>query len=516
MFVFFPRVAPLWSVPLPDAAARTGISDSMTPGEIAQLGRSDELAFRAEFDGEVPLQSELYWRALTFSHYEDGTWSGGRMPNPERIGEKIIEYADIERSDQAWLRDLELGSRRLEYSVIVEPTYKPWLFALDFAEPVTPRIGIGRDYRLVAVDPVTSRSRYEVVSHAGTDLDPSLPDWLRSRELRLPPDGNLRARAFVLDLVDQGYWGGALAERLLQHFRSEPYFYTLSPPTLAGDRIDQFLFETRRGFCAHYAGAFVFMMRQAGVPARVVAGYQGGELNPLASHLIVRQYDAHAWAEIWLEGAGWVRVDPTAAVAPDRIERGAEAAFGSSSEAGDSPFIPEGIRSLTWVMDALYYLDSLEYRWNVLVLSYDANRQSELLTDLLGEVTPTRIAVAVTMAGALAIGLAGLGTLLGAWRDRRTPLLRLHDGFAATFSAAGLPRAPEESPRRYAERLVAAWPALEADIRLIAGQLDASLFDPAAEEAELAPLERRLWSLRGRLALARLRGTFDRRVPERS
>lgn len=516
MFVFFPRIAPLWSVPLPDAAARTGLSDSMTPGEIAELGQSDELAFRVEFTGEVPLQSELYWRALTFSDYTDGTWSGGDFPNPARIGERIFEYRARERSDQYWLRDLEPGPRRLEYSVIVEPTYKPWLFALDFAEPVTDRVAIGRDFRLFTREPVTTRSRYEVVTYTGTLLDPVLPEWLRRRELLLPPDGNLRARRFVLDLVAQGYTGGALAEQLLQHFRSEPYFYTLSPPTLSGDEIDQFLFETRRGFCAHYAGAFVFMMRQAGVPARVVAGYQGGELNPLASHLIVRQYDAHAWAEIWLEGRGWVRVDPTGAVAPERIERGAEAALASNAEAGDSPFMPEGLRSLGWVMDALYYLDSLEYRWNVLVLSYDADRQSEVLTELLGEVTPTRIAIAVTIAGALAIALAGLGTLVGAWRERREPLLRLHDGFAATFAAAGLARAPEESPRRYAERLTAAWPEFEDDIRLIAHRLDAALFDPSAGAGDLAPLERRLWSLRGRLALARLKGTFDRQAPGRS
>ncbi len=508
IFVFFPRVAPLWAVPLPDPTGRTGLSDSMSPGEIAELGRSSELAFRVEFEGEVPSQSQLYWRALTYSDYTDGTWSG-RAPNSRRTG-RLIEWGGLQGRVLPWLEALELGERRLEYSVIVEPTYRPWLFALDFAEPLSPRIGIGRDFRLVAADPITSRSRYRVRSHVGTALDRTLPDWLRERELALPADGNPRTRAFVLDLVNQGYGGAELAQRVLRHFRSEPFFYTLSPPTLSGDRIDRFLFETRRGFCAHYAGAFVFMMRQAGIPARVVAGYQGGELNPLGSHLIVRQYDAHAWAEIWLEGAGWVRVDPTAAVAPDRIERGAEAALGAESDGVDLPFIPEGLRALTWVMDALYFLDSLEYRWNVLVLSYDADRQSEVLKDLLGEVTPTRIAIAVTIAGALAIGLAGMGTLVAAVRRRRLPLLRAHDAFAEAFAAAGLPRAAEESPRRYAERLATARPELAEEIRAIAAALDAALFDPAAGELALAPLRRRIRALRLRLALDRLRRTFDR------
>lgn len=509
IFVFFPRVAPLWSVPLPDPTARTGLSDSMSPGEIAELGRSAELAFRVEFEGEVPPQSSLYWRALTYSDYTDGTWSGGRLPTARRTG-KLIEWGGLDGRAEPWLEQLELGERALDYSVIVEPTYRPWLFALDFAEPRSRRVGIGRDFRLVAADPITSRSRYEVRSHIGTRLDPELPDWLRERELELPATGNLRTRAFVLDLMEQGYRGGDLAQQVLRYFRGEPFFYTLSPPPLSGDRIDRFLFETRRGFCAHYAGAFVFMMRQAGIPARVVAGYQGGELNPLASHLIVRQYDAHAWAEIWLEGAGWVRVDPTGAVAPDRIERGAEAALTGATDPSDLPFIPEGLRSLTFVMDALYFLDSLEYRWNVLVLSYDADRQSEVLTELLGEVTPTRIAIAVTVAGALALGLAGMGTLLAALRRRRTPLLRAHDTFTEAFAAAGLPRAPAESPRGYAERLAKARPEFAEDIREIARILDAALFDPSAGALELEPLQRRIRTLRLRLALDRLRRTFDR------
>ncbi|MEE4298160.1 MAG: DUF3488 and transglutaminase-like domain-containing protein [Pseudomonadales bacterium] len=507
IFLFFPRIAPLWSVPLPDPTARTGLADSMSPGEIAELGRSPELAFRVEFEGAIPSQAELYWRALTYSEYREGTWSGGARLD-SRQASRLIDWGGLKGTPEPWLERLELGERSLEYSVIVEPTYRPWLFALDFAEPLSPRVGIGRDFRLVAREPITTRSRYEVRSHVGTRLDPVLPDWLRERSLELPVGGDTRTRSFVQDLVAQGFGGAALAEQLLSHFRSEPFFYTLSPPTLSGDRIDQFLFETRRGFCAHYAGAFVFMMRAAGVPARVVAGYQGGELNPLASHLIVRQYDAHAWAEIWLDGLGWVRVDPTAAVAPERIERGAEAALTAESDAADLPFMPEGLRSLTWAMDALYFLDSLEYRWNVLVLSYDADRQSEVLTELLGEVTPTRIAIAVTIAGGLAVGLAGIGTLLTSLRRRRPPLLRVHDALVGAFGAAGFPRSAHESPRCYAERVAQAYPELAEDLRFVATSLDGALFDPAAGEADVARLLRRVRSLRLRLALDRLRRTL--------
>ena len=224
----------------------------------------------------------------------------------------------------------------------------------------------------------------------------------------------------------------------------------------------------------------------------------------------MRQYDAHAWAEIWLEGRGWVRVDPTAAVAPERIERGAEAALGEVALGGDSPFIPEGLRSLGWVMDALYYLDSLfEYRWNVLVLSYDASRQSEVLTDLLGEVTPTRIAVAVSIAGALAIGLAGLGVMLAAFRERRSPLLRATDAFCAGFASVGLTRAPEESPRRFGSRAAKSLPHMATEIRKIADALDRAFFDPGADPQELVGTERRILLLRARLAVERLRRTLE-------
>lgn len=502
IFFFFPRVAPLWSVPLPDAAARTGISDSMSPGDVAELGRSEELAFRVEFEGEIPPPSRLYWRALTMDTYDDGTWSTPRRR--PRSSEKLVAWAGLERTTERWLRAIEPTTEALRYSVIIEPTYRPWLFALDMADPITDRIGIGRDYRLVAAEPVTSRQRYEVRTYPDTVLDLELPDYLRRANLTLPPDGNLQTRAFVLDLQRQGYAGAALAEQVLRFFRGEPFFYTLSPPTLDGDRIDRFLFETRRGFCAHYAGAFVFMMRQAGIPARVVAGYQGGELNPLATHLIVRQYDAHAWAEIWLEGRGWVRVDPTAAVAPERIERGAEAALGDEAGAEGSPFLSSGLRSLEWVVDALYFMDSLEFRWNVLVLSYDATQQEAVLGDLLGEVTPTRIAIAVAIAGGGAIALASIGTLLGAWRGRRPPLLRAHDRVSGMFAAAGLPRAPSETAGAHARRVAARWPELAEDALAIGAALDRALFDPDCASTLEPEMQQRLRRLQLQLLRARL------------
>ncbi|HSG87885.1 MAG TPA: transglutaminaseTgpA domain-containing protein [Pseudomonadales bacterium] len=507
MFLFFPRIAPLWSVPLPDANARMGLSESMTPGDIASLGRSEELAFRVEFEGAVPAQRTLYWRALTFSNYEDGTWSGGRIIAPP---ERLVHWQGMRREPD-WLESIVRDGEPMRYAVTIEPTYRRWLFGLDLALPLSPGTGIGRDFRIVAADPVVSRMRYEIASYPGVRLDPQLPPWLQARETALPPTGNPRTRALVAELQASTASDADLLDALLARFRREAFFYTLSPPTLDGDEIDGFLFDTQRGFCAHYAGAFVYMARLAGIPARVVAGYQGGEPNPLANHLIVRQYDAHAWAEVWLEGSGWMRVDPTAAVAPNRIELGAEAALreGATAE-GVSPFGGTGWRALPLLADLAYYIDSLDYRWNVFVLSYDATAQSAFLKDLLGEVTPTRIAFAVIIAGALAVGLSAVGFLVTALRTRRPPLFRLHDGLAAAFAAAGAPRAPHESPRAYGRRLVQHFPALAADVERIVAPLDRALFDPdGAGDVRLDDARLALWRLRLRLALGRLAGTFS-------
>ena len=334
MFVFFPRVAPLWSVPLPGAAARSGISDSMTPGQVAKLGLSEELAFRVEFDGPAPARKDLYWRVLTFSHYENGTWSGGKLP---LVGEQLVRWSSM-RKEPNWLQVLERKGQAVPYAVIAEPSHQPWLFALDLAEPLSPGLGLGRDFRVLTRKPVTTRIRYEIESWSGVLLDPVLPDWLRKRETRVPASGEARTRALVQQL-----WSGdaqVFMDQVLDMFRNQPFFYTLTPPVLQeSDQIDQFLFDTRRGFCAHYAGAFVYMMRLAGLPARVVAGYQGGVPNPMGDHILVRQYDAHAWAEVWLADRGWVRggSDGSGGARAHRTERGCSA---SDCESGSAITFP--------------------------------------------------------------------------------------------------------------------------------------------------------------------------------
>lgn len=515
IFVFFPRIAPLWSVPLPDASTRTGLSEDMTPGSITQLGRSRGLAFRVEFEGAPPPTPGLYWRVMTYSTYEDGTWRQGASSD---LLEQPVHWVGAS-AEPGWVRQLRASipddAETIRYTVLAEPTYRPWLYALDLARPLTRSTGLGRDFRVVHYGPISQRFRYEVESRR-TALDVELADWYQLRETSLPARGNPRTRAFVAERREQHDTPREFALSLLQYFAREPFHYTLNPPPLGRDDIDEFLFDSRRGFCGHYASAFVYMMRLAGVPARIVAGYQGGEFNPVGNHMAVRQYDAHAWAEIWVEGEGWVRFDPTMAVAPDRIELGAEAAFADNEEeAAFGSFAGSRLwRRWDLLAEAIYFIESLEHRWNVMVVSYDANLQSRLLRDLLGEVTPLRVAIAAASAAALAILIATLGALPGLLRRRRPPLLRWHDSFCEVFARAGVPRRPSETPRHYGRRLQAHFPELAEDIEVLTQRLGDALFGPAAVVPGELPCildsRRRLWRLRRALVWWRLARTFRR------
>ena len=307
LFLLFPRVEPLWNVPIPSGAT-TGLSERLTPGDVGSLSQSDELAFRAIFDGSAPAPRDLYWRGLVYSKYEDGTWSV--LNDPRRI------------------EALSSTSPGIAYQVFTEPSLSKWLFALDTAVTFGSRIEQTRDYRLVNAEPIMSVLRYRVVSHPDFVMDEVLDQRTHARELVLPKGENPRLRAYAADLLARSQSPEEMVERMLSYIRGETYHYTLRPPLFTGDdSIDQFWFDGRRGFCTHYAGAMVFALRSVGIAARMVGGYQGGQVNEITGHVVVRQYQAHSWVEVWFEGLGWTRVDPTAAVAPARVESGLNAAL---------------------------------------------------------------------------------------------------------------------------------------------------------------------------------------------
>ena len=423
LFLVFPRMAPLWQVPLPGAGAKTGMSDRLSPGDIAQLSQSDELAFRAAFSGAIPPAHELYWRGLVLDEFDGRTWRANGFNETEQ-----------KKSEP-------LAGKFFDYEVFLEPTYQRWLFVLQVPASADAKTFLTIDYRLLAKDIVAEKFAYRARAYPQAAFDIDIDPRLRKFELMLPKHNNPRSRAWAKQLRDRFDDDSALIDFLLTHFRTENYFYTLKPPLLGENGIDEFLFDTRRGFCEHYASAFVYLLRAAGIPARVVVGYQGGEINPLTATVLVHQFDAHAWAEAWLPQRGWVRFDPTAAVAPQRIEGGLERAVGAGEFLADTPFSANRYRGVNLLNWARLRLDAMNYAWTRWVVNYRDETQTTVLQNLLGEINPLRMTLFLVGGGAIILLIAA-GGIWGRrlWRDQ-TPLeQRYYVKFCNKLARAGYPK----------------------------------------------------------------------------
>ncbi len=477
LFVLFPRLGPLWSVPMAGEGGGRGLAESMTPGDIAELSQSSELAFRASFDGPLPPRSELYWRALTFEHFDGRRWS--QLPEPPR-------------AEPAWRAE----GPSLSYSIVMQASGQPWLFALDTARTELEQTHLMGDFRLQRRRPVEQNLLYRVTSWPQALREPQASPRL-GVALQLPEDGNPRARRWAAQLRQRHAQPQALVDALLAHFARERFFYTLKPPLAGADTVDHFLFDSRRGFCAHYAGAMTFVLRAAGIPARVVAGYQGGEYNPDGNYVMVRQFDAHAWVEYWLPGRGWVSVDPTFQVAPERIEQGLEQALPAEDafRAGTA-LSPLRYRHVEWLNSLRLSWDSLNYAWQRQVLGYQGEAQLALLRDWFGQVDGRRLGLLLVASAALLLGALAL-LLLKPWQREHDPLLRLYQRFERLLARHGLRRQAGEGPLAFAERAARALPAQAEEIHAFARRFaqqryaDASP-DPGALRRALRRLRRRL------------------------
>lgn len=452
LFVIFPRIGPLWSVPLDRQAARSGLSDEMAPGDISQLTRSAQLAFRATFDSAPPPPEQRYWRSLVLSDFDGRTWR--RTPRSERW-----------RLDREGLTETAAA---LNYEVIFEASNQRWLVALDqpLAEPAGMALGHART--LISDRPIDRRISYRVRSALEYRLAPSLSPRSRAHYLQLPDGGNPQARQLARQWWQHG--GGsptAFVQQALQLFNQQ-FIYTLSPPALGDNSIDRFLFDTRAGFCGHYAGALTFLLRSAGVPARVVAGYQGGEWNAYEQYLTVRQYDAHAWVEYWSEGEGWVRVDPTAAVAPERIRESADRVFADDPAfLSDAPLARLRFGRDSWLVDLRRQLDALNFNWHRWVLNYQG-QQMQLLSGLLGEISALKMALALLVPVALILLIVAWVQLKPFAARPRDPLQRALERLLRELSRRGLGRQPQETLQAYARRIARQCPDLAADLERLA------------------------------------------------
>lgn len=382
-FVLVPRLGtPLWGAPGSDLAGRTGLGERMTPGSLSELLIDDSPAFRVDFDAAPPAPAQRYFRAIVLWDFDGATWTRGfgglRRPEP-----------------------LQAQAAPSSYTVTLEPTDRPWLPALDVPLAAPDGARLLADRTIAAREPIARPRQYRVQSATRATLARELDAYDRRRALSLPQGFDPRARELAARWRAQGD-DEAVVRAALGLFHAD-FTYTLNPPLLGRDSIDDFLFDTRRGYCEHYAAAFVFLMRAAGIPARVVTGYQGGWWN--GDYLLVRQSDAHGWAEIWLPRQGWRRVDPTAAVSPARIELGARAADDAA-----------GWSRADWLRDLRNRLDVANRLWTEAIVRFDAMRQRGLLTPFgVASANPGDLMLVLSAA----LGLAMLAATI--WAIRAAP-----------------------------------------------------------------------------------------------
>lgn len=446
MWIFFPRIAtPFWSVPIDNGGASSGLSEQMSPGDISSLSLSDAVAFRVKFAGSAPPPSQRYWRGLVLHRFNGRTWSGNEPSIDLRAQEEIRVSGDP-----------------IGYQVTMEPTQQQWVFALEIPYQWSlERTFMGPQQQLMSVQPIDRRVAYDAISYPSYSINAESPRMVRSRwYLGVPEERNPRTAAMARQMRSVAGSDAAYINDVLGMFHEDEFFYTLQPPALGSNPVDRFLFETRQGFCEHYASAFAVMMRAAGVPARIVLGYQGGEMNPMSDYMIVRQSDAHAWTEVWLPERGWLRVDPTAAVAPERIESGMSAArFG---EAGARWGLTAPAR---WLYSLGLTWDALNATWNGWILGYGPDNQGRFMQWLGMDKPDWRKMVLTLLAVVLAL-IGGISFLL--MRRYRPPK---KDEAALLYrqfirKVAVRPRAGE-TPHQYAVRVAAANAAQAKDVNAV-------------------------------------------------
>lgn len=460
LFVLFPRLAPLWSIPQQHSMAVTGISDRMAMGSISELTQSSELAFRATFQASLPNSQFLYWRGLVLTEFDGHTWLRPSFQPKNRL------YR-AGRSQPDWLSERQALSEPIAYQIMMEPSQQQWLFTLPMVMPtMSSKIGLSIDQHLVSFEPIRSRFRFNAVSILSFRTDMWLADSQQERYLTLPVDGNPLSRRFAARLKASRSSNQAVAQAVLDYFREEQFYYTLRPDRLEGEVVDQFLFGSRRGFCGHFAGSFTFLMRAAGIPARVVVGYQGGEYNPIGNYIEVRQFDAHAWSEIWLQGRGWVRIDPTAAVAPERIELGLQAAM--QEEGSFLENIPVSwlkMRGFAWLTELRFQISAWAHYWNSFVVGYDPVMQINLLSRIWEGIQPQDLAHITIVAFIGMIVLLAIIMLRQTNSRRSSQMSIIFNRFAALFAQLGMARAIDEAPFDYCKRLMSQRPELAEAIQ---------------------------------------------------
>ena len=469
LFLFFPRLpGSLWTVPKEDEAV-TGLGDQMDPGSIGKLVQSDEPALRARFDTAPPRREDRYWRAMVLHNFDGTTWRRAQR----NFGDPLA---------------LEFAGPDYRYEITLEPGTHGTLIALDMPHDTSQDTSVAHrnfDDQLISSKPTDTVITYRLESsprHRNTD---ALPPPVRRLDLSLPRDRNPRSIELAHQLRAAVRDDHAYVRAVLDYLQNNGFEYTLSPATLGANSIDDLLFGTHQGFCGHYASAFVTLMRAGGVPAHVVTGYLGGEWNRIGGYLLIRQSNAHAWTEVWLDDVGWTRVDPTAVVAPDKLHNDMDdavaAADGSGRPAHGAP----------WIATTVQALQAMNSWWQDEIVNFNMERQLDLLGTL-----GLRDRDYEALVGILAAG----GTLwlsLLAWRGRQIPQDNPRDSLTRSWRTleralkrVATPRAAHEGPIAYGDRIAGASPGLANTLRPLTRQYAQLRYGPTCTASDLQRFER--------------------------
>ena len=468
MFVLFPRISgPLWKLPEEDNTALSGLSDTMSPGNISNLIKSSNVAFRVNFKDDIPPQQQLYWRGLVLWYFDGITWERGKKnttPNPTLL----------------------ISENKVDYTITLQAHQKKWLYALDMPVDAPDDIVYTRNFVLRSQHNITSLYQYHLTSSLDYKIQSEISPWEKSAGLKIPPQSNLKTVLKGKHLAQRFAKAEDIIDHVLKTFNREEFHYTLKPPLTPGfDPVDQFLFQTKRGFCEHYASSFTLLMRAAGIPARVVLGYQGGTINPLTKVLTVRQSEAHAWSEVWLQNRGWVRIDPTAAIAPQRIEQSLDAALDINESR------PLHIQlSSSALKDILFYWDAIDNRWNQWIIGYDTEKQKQLLSKLLNQRIHFSDIIFLLVAGFSAALIITLLFIFQPWkRPKLDPVTEAYDVFCKKLSSKGIIRDSYEGPFDFSHRAIKALPEQESSIRLITRLYSKLRYEASHSEKQLTQLK---------------------------
>ncbi|MEQ1635750.1 MAG: DUF3488 and transglutaminase-like domain-containing protein [Methylococcales bacterium] len=472
-FVLFPRMdAPHWSFLQDKSQVKTGLSETLEPGAISDLALSDELVFRVKFTGAIPPQAQRYWRGPVFSLTDGKKW----LPLAKR--------------DQALDQDsLSYSGTAYHYTLLMEPQEKNWVFALDMPAVFTAPLKMTEQYQIITDTHSGLRAEYALQSYSDYNTG-QLGDTEHEENLQLPPIIAPEITALVKQLHGFDATPNVFIQQLMNHFRTQQFYYSLTPPLMEDKPIETFLFKTRTGFCSHYATAFVYLMRVAHIPARVVSGYQGGELNPLGSFLEIKQADAHAWTEVWLENKGWTRVDPTVAVAPERVEQGVNVEQQVASGLVNFDLGHRDSFASNLAKQLRQAWQNADYSWQRWVINYHNANQANFLS-AFGLNNMNRMLIW------LLISIAGLTLGLFWWLTRQPKKVldqaaQQYQKFIAKLARIQLQKQASETANAFAARVKHSRPELSQPVNSITGLYLNIRYGKSSSDVDLKQLKQQI------------------------